>query len=107
MAAILKPDPDEAPPDAGFLRLLGELANDYQGRLAGLDRSRSRGYVTASGGRKIPFVLSALELRGEITSPPQLRNGMRVTFDVVNTEDGPRVWRLWTGRGPWEHPGGT
>jgi len=102
------PDPPQIPTEhaveSDLDRELAALGAHYQGRLGGLDRARKRGHVELTGGRKVPIVFSALDLRGEGASPRRLRNGMRVTFDVVNTEDGPRVNRIWVGHGPWEHP---
>jgi hypothetical protein len=63
----------------------------YQGSILRLLRGSETGVVRSASGRELIFVFRHVEMRGPVRRFAELREGMRVGFDVGWTSSGLRV----------------
>lgn len=83
-------DEDQAPPTPSADRF-------YNGTIKKIFIGAGMGVVRSASGREIPFAAAHVILTGAITRFEELREGMRVGFDVGWTSKGLRVTVLHTG----------
>jgi hypothetical protein len=72
----------------------------YRGVIKRLFVGAGSGVVLSDTGREIPFLAQFVALTGEVERFENLREGMRVGFDVGWTSRGLRVTLLHTGPDP-------
>jgi hypothetical protein len=87
-------DPEDT--DAELDRRLDRTAQLYEGRIVRVG-GRGRGVVKSARGDEISFDPTTVDVRGTVRRVRSLRNGMRITFDVALTADGPQVTTIWVG----------
>ena len=83
--------------ERGVIQDAGAEDKFYRGTIVKLMRGRHSGVVRAASGREIPFVFMHVTMSGPVQRFEDLREGMRVGYDVGWTSSGLRVTVLRVG----------
>lgn len=80
-----------------FQDVLDHYGRHYRGTVQRLHLKRGHGTVKAYSGKVYEFSAATVYVGGAVSRLKDVKPGMAVTFDLAQTEHGPRISRLWIG----------